>query len=209
MTHVIAAGRVQPWDAVDEAPRKVRPDEQALQALERGDRRTALVILMSEYGSDIHRYCYKILRNAAAADDVHQQVFIQAYEGFGAFSGGSSLRTWLYAIANHRCLDACKASRRWFHRFKLSGAETPDEVDPAPSGEDRVAARSVVEALDGCLEKLEPHVRIAVVLRYQEGFTYEQMAQICQDKPATLQARVARAMPLLRRCLENKGVDLR
>ncbi len=208
MTHVIAAGTAQPWDVVDEVPRKARPDEQALQALRRGDRRAALVLLMSEYGSDIHRYCFKILRNAATADDVHQQVFIQAYEGFGSFSGGSSLRTWLYAIANHRCLDACKASRRWFHRFKLSGAETHDEVDPAPSGEDRVAARSVVEALDGCLEKLEPHVRIAVVLRYQEGFTYEQMAQICQEKPATLQARVARAMPLLRRCLENKGVDL-
>ena len=59
------------------------------------------------------------------------------------------------------------------------------------------------------LEKLEPHVRIAVVLRYQEGFSYEQMAQICHEKPATLQARVARAMPLLRRCLENKGVELR
>lgn len=208
MTHVIAAGRAQPWDTVAEVPRKVRPDEQALQALERGDHRAALVILMSEYGADIHRYCYKILRNRSAADDAHQQVFIQAYESFGSFSGGSSLRTWLYAIANHRCLDACKASRRWFHRFKL-GTETHDEVDPAPSGEDRVVARNIAEALDGCLEKLEPHVRIAVVLRYQEGFTYEQMAQICQEKPATLQARVARAMPLLRRCLENKGVDLR
>lgn len=209
MTHVIAAGRVQHWDAVEEAPpRKVRPNEQALQALERGDRRAALVILMSAYGADIHRYCYKILRNRSTADDVHQLVFIQAFESFGSYSGSSSLRTWLYGIANHRCLDACKVNRRWFHRFKL-GTETHDEVDPAPSGEDRVATKSVVEALDGCLEKLEPHVRIAVILRYQEGFSYEQMAQICQEKPATLQARVARAMPLLRRCLENKGVDLR
>jgi RNA polymerase sigma factor (sigma-70 family) len=208
MTHVMAAGRVHPWDAVDDVPRRVRPDEQALLALERGDRRAALVILMSEYGSDIHRYCYKILRSRTAADDVHQLVFIQAFESFGSFSGGSSLRTWLYGIANHRCLDACKATRRWFHRFKL-GTEPHDEVDPAPSGEDRVAARGVSEALDGCLEKLEPHVRVAVVLRYQEVFSYEQMAQICQEKPATLQARVARAMPLLRRCLENKGVDLR
>ncbi len=208
MTHVIAAGRVQAWDAVEVPPRKVRPDEQALQALERGDRRAALVVLMSEYGADIHRYCYKILRNRVAADDAHQLVFIQAFESFGSYSGASSLRTWLYGIANHRCLDACKASRRWFHRFKL-GTDDHDEVDPAPSGEDHVVAKNVVEALDGCVEKLEPHVRTAVVLRYQEGFSYEQMSQICQEKPATLQARVARAMPLLRRCLEKKGVDLR
>lgn len=208
MTHVIAAGRVQPWDATPDAPRKVRPDEHALLAIERGDGRAALVILMSEYGADIHRYCYKILRSRAAADDVHQLVFIHAFESFGSFSGQSSLRTWLYGIANHRCLDALKANRRWFHRFKLV-AESDDEVDPAPSGEDRALAKGIAEALDGCLEKLEPHIRVAVVLRYQEGFSYEQMAHICQEKPATLQARVARAMPLLRRCLENKGVDLR
>ena len=45
----------------------------------------------------------------------------------------------------------------------------------------------------------------AVVLRYQHGFTFEEMAVICNEKPGTLQARVSRALPLLRACVERTG----
>jgi RNA polymerase sigma-70 factor (ECF subfamily) len=208
MAHAIASGRLPSFVSVTEPKRGLAPDERAKEALARGDRRAALVVLMEAYGDAIHRYCHKVLRKNPLADDVHQLVFIQAFEDLGSFSGSSSFRPWLYAIANHRCLDALKASRRWFSRFVL-GDEPPEEMDPAPTGEDRALARGTAEALEQCLGKLKPHVRIAVVLRYQEGFSYEEMAEICREKPATLQARVARAMPLLRQCLENKGIDLR
>ena len=208
MSHVIAEGRVHGWGAISDAPRKLGPDERAVEALSCGDRRGALVFLMQEYGAAIHRYCHKVLRSRPLADDVHQLVFIQAFEDLDTFSGSNGFRPWLYAIANHRCLDALKANRRWFSRF-VFGEEPPEEMDASPSAETQVAARDLPEALEACLGKLKPHVRIAVVLRHQEGFSYEEMSRICRERPATLQARVARAMPLLRQCLENKGVDPR
>jgi RNA polymerase sigma factor (sigma-70 family) len=208
MTRAIATGRVHEWVSVTEAPRDLSPDGQAMEALAQGDRRGALSILMKAYGEAIYRYCHKVLRNRALTDDVHQLVFIQAFEDMGTLSGSRGFRPWLYAIANHRCLDALKVRRRWFSRFVL-GDEAPEELDPAPSGEEQVETHGVAAALDACLAKLKPHVRIAVVLRYQEGFSYEEMSRICEERPATLQARVARAMPLLRQCLESKGVFLR
>jgi len=48
---------------------------------------------------------------------------------------------------------------------------------------------------------------MAVLLRFQEGLPYEEMGRMCREKPATLQARVTRALPLLRRCLEGKGIE--
>jgi DNA-directed RNA polymerase specialized sigma24 family protein len=42
-------------------------------------------------------------------------------------------------------------------------------------------------------------------LRFQQGVTYEEMARREGERPATLQARVARALPVLRRCLERGG----
>jgi len=205
MVQALAAGQVG-WEDVEDTPRRVHADAKALEALAVGDRRGALSILMQAYGDPIHRYCYKVLRNRALADDVHQLVFLQAFEALGSFSG-SSFRSWLYGIANHRCLDALKVSRRWFARFIL-GEDPPEEMDPTPSGEDEAVAKSTTEALSSCLGKLKPHVRIAVVLRYQEGFSYEEMSEICGERPATLQARVARALPLLRQCLEHKGIEL-
>lgn len=201
--HEVAHGQVE----VDEQPRIRDPDGEAALALERGDRRVALVVLMKAYGDALYRYCHKVLRSRELADDVHQLVFVQAFEDLHTVSGGASFRPWLYAIANHRCLDALKVRRRWFARFTLR-EELPEREDPRPSSEDAAEARSLGAALEGCLDKLHPEVRSAVLLRYQEGFTYQEMSRVCGEKPATLQARVARAMPLLRQCLETKGIRL-
>jgi RNA polymerase sigma-70 factor (ECF subfamily) len=205
MGQAFAARQAYGWVEVENEPLKLDPDGQALAALARGDRQGALAILMKAYGGAIYRYCHRLLRSRTLADDVHQLVFVQAFEGLGEFSGTSTFRPWLYAIANHRCLDALKVRRRWFTRFVLRD-DPPEAPDPCPSSEDQMVARTLSEALEACLGKLQPHVRIAVVLRYQEGFTYEQMSRICNERPATLQARVARAMPLLRQCLEMKGI---
>jgi RNA polymerase sigma-70 factor (ECF subfamily) len=161
---------------------------------------------MREHGAAIHRHCLRVLRSRSLADDVHQTVFVEAFRDLDTVSDRTAFRPWLYAIANHRCLDALKVSRRWYRRF-LHREELPVVPDPAPSGEERAAARSATEAIEECLDKLQPHVRIAVILRYQEGFTFEEMAGICRERPATLQARVARALPLLRRCLEARGIE--
>lgn len=201
--HEVAHGQVQ----VEEQPRSRDPDTDARRALERGDRRGALDILMKAHGDALYRHCHKFLRSRALADDVHQLVFVQAFEDLHTFSGESSFRTWLYAIATHRCLDAVKVRHRWFARFSFR-EELPEAPDPRPSGEEVADARSLRAALDGCLDKLQPQVRMAVLLRYEEGFTYEEMARVCGEKATTLQARVSRAMPLLRQCLETRGIRL-
>lgn len=180
-------------------------DKDVLSALERGDRRTALALLMRAHSRAILRYCHRILRSRALADDVHQCVFIEAFEDLGSFARRSTFRSWLHSIAYHRCLDAMKSRRRWSVRFLLSD-DPIDDIDPDPSTEDRLAARLMSEAIEQCLGELPPLVRTAVLLRYEEGLTYEEMSRICKERPTTLQARVSRALPLLRRALEAKGI---
>ncbi len=57
-----------------------------------------------------------------------------------------------------------------------------------------------------CLQALDTGVRVAVLLRYEEGLAYEEIARMSRELAATIQARVARALPRLRECLESKGV---
>jgi RNA polymerase sigma-70 factor (ECF subfamily) len=175
-----------------------------LSAMERGDHTAALRLLMQEYGAAVHRYCRQLVDDADLADEAHQTTFVQAYEGLGRFAGRSSLRTWLFGIAHHRCLDLLKISRRRQKRFLLMD-ELPDRPAPAETVEDRLAGRVRISALGQCLRQLAPRVRAAVLLRFQQGLTYEEMARLEGDRPATLQARVVRALPVLRRCLESKG----
>lgn len=206
MTRATGVGGVRRVSEGEAFARQSGSDEEALSALARGDRRTALALLVRAHGPEIHHYCHRILRSRALADDVHQGVFLEAFDGFGSFAGRSTLRAWLHSIAYHRCLDIMKARRRWSLRFVLSD-EPVDDLDPCPSTEEQLAARSTSEALEQCLDELPPHVRSAVRSHYEDGLTYAEMARICEERPTTLQARVARALPLLRRSLEKRGVE--
>lgn len=173
-----------------------------LAALERRDRDIALCLLMQEYGTAIYRYCRQMLGEGDLADEAHQMTFVQAYEGLARFAGRSSLRTWLFGIANHRCLDLLKTSRRREKRFPTG--DLPERPAEEETAEERLATRSRLQSLAACLRELAPHVRAAVLLRFQQGVTYEEMARLEGQQPATLQARVARALPVLRRCLERR-----
>lgn len=185
------------------------PEGRILAALDRDDRRGALEQMMTAYGSAIYRFCRHMVADEAAADDAHQVTFIQAYESLPRFARKSSVRTWLYSIARHRCLDAVKRRRRRWARFDpLPDAEEPrtdlEVQDPAP--DERLLLKVRHRHLLACLETLRAETRSAVLLRFQAGLTYPEMARTANEQPATLQARVARALPTLRRCLESRGL---
>ena len=176
------------------------PEDEAREALARGDHRAALTILMTAYGRDLHRHCFQVLRDRDLADDVHQTVFVQAYRDLPGFAGRSSLRTWLYGIARHRCLDAMKIGARWRRRF-VRAEPLPDAADERPRADAALAESGEVSALVAALAGLSIDTRIAVLLRFREGLTYEEIGAVCGERATTVQARVARALPRLRAAL--------
>lgn len=157
---------------------------------------------MQRHGAAVFRYCREALRDKALAEDVHQQVFIAAFRDLPRFSARSTVRTWLYAIARHRVLDAVKSRRR--AQSRVEGEDASHVVDPQPAPGDRLDDARLYEALIACLQKAAPHVLTALLLRFQQGFTFEEMAEVCREKPGTLQAQVARALPALRTCIEAR-----
>ncbi|MEM9293811.1 MAG: RNA polymerase sigma factor [Acidobacteriota bacterium] len=183
------------------------PENRCRNALRRGSPERALEILMEAYGDDLYRYCRHLVRDPDLASDVHQTAFVQAYQAFGTFRGGSTFKTWLFGIARHRALDAIKVRRRRDLRFVAADESTAEVEDTARDAEDRLLAESRKQALEDCVQHLAPRVRDALLLRFQQEMSYVTMAQVVKERAATLQARVARALPILRRCLEDRGVE--
>ena len=183
---------------------RVVPDVQAeaLAALERGQYERVLTILMRAYGTDIYRYCRLMVGEVDLADDVHQTVFVEAYRDLASFSRRSSLRTWLLGIARHRCLDALKRARRWQRRFTLV-EELPPVEDGRPDTQADLEREAVQTSLRAALLRLDPDVRSAVLLRFHEGLSFEEMSVLTGERATTLQARVARALPKLRKWMAS------
>jgi RNA polymerase sigma factor (sigma-70 family) len=178
------------------------PDRDIVVLITRGELTAALTRLMQRHGTAVYRYCREELHDRTLADDVHQQIFIQAHRDLARFGGRSTLRTWLFAIARHRVLDAIKARRR--AEAHIEEDDAADAVDPTPLPGEQLDEARLRLALLRCLHRFGEHVRGVLVLRYQQGLTFDDLAEIYREKPGTLQARVVRSLPALRRCIEAR-----
>jgi RNA polymerase sigma factor (sigma-70 family) len=181
-------------------------DEKILERLARGDRSGAETELFKLYSSRILARCFYELGRLEAAEDVCQQVFLEACRGLDRFEHRSSLYTWLCSIARHRCLDAIKAERGSAKRFAAEDTIESEMADGSPTPDELVDRGRCFAALDECLQELSEPVRETVRLRFQsDSPSYEQMASRMSTSPGTLNQRVVRALRLLAECLERKG----
>lgn len=192
-----------------EPPAPARPrspeDERVLACLASKGPRAAVELLMELHEGAVFAFCVRMLRDRALAEDVTQLVFAAAYRDLGGFRGESSVRTWLFGIARHRCGDAIKSVGRWDARFERDPEAVTDSLDPSAPPAEQLEHARLVAALEHCLQELSPDIRETVLLRFLSEMTYEEMAKVLGRKADTLCVRVARALPLLKRCLEHKG----
>lgn len=178
-------------------------EEQITAAWQAQQYQTVVQLLLGRYGQEVFRFCLSLVGEQADAEELSQVTFVQAYKDLAGFDGRSSFRTWLYAIARHRCLDWLKAKRRRERRFQTVEDYPEVAVDDNTSG--HTQQHRLQALLKTCLEALPAAVRSAVLMRHQLEYSYEEMAEIIGDKAGTLQARVVRSLPKLRQCLEERG----
>jgi RNA polymerase sigma-70 factor (ECF subfamily) len=194
------------WKTPGEAAEQTDSDEADIRAaLSATDLRRALTLMMNRYGDEVYRFAYAMTHSDHLAEEVRQQVFVEVYRDLADFAGRASLRAWVFGITRHRCLDITKKQRRWTSRFKneLPPDEELDDHEP-----DRELDRSrLAKILAACLARLAPAARDAVVLHFHQGLSYDEASEIAGDHAGTLQQRVARALPALRRCLDAKLED--
>lgn len=193
------------WKTLGDATDQTVSDDRDIQAaLRANDMRGALTLMMNRYGDEVYRFAYAVTHSHHLADEVRQQVFVEIYRDLASFGGRASLRAWVLGITRHRCLDATKKHRRWTHRFK-NDPPPDEEPDDHELELDRDLDRGkLARILAACLAKLAPAARDAVVLRYHQDLSYDEASAIAGDNAGTLQQRVARALPALRRCVDAR-----
>jgi RNA polymerase sigma-70 factor (ECF subfamily) len=191
----------------DTAGAALGPDHDVLGLVRCDDLAAALRLLMQRHGPGIYRYCREALADPALAEDVQQMVFIEAYRDLPRFAGHSSVRTWLFAIARHRVLDAAKSRRAQAQRIggeREERSELHELPDPQPSPADSIHDQQLRQALIASVGTLDDRSREAVLLRYQHGFSFQEIAEMVGEKPGAIHARVMRSLPKLRRAIESR-----
>lgn len=179
-----------------------KAEEEALEALQQGRRKQVIKILAITYGSAITSFALRLVRNPEAAEDIRQQVFIEAFQGIDKFERRSSLWSWLCAIAYHRAMDELKKNKRLAAPSDFDVWDVLAKLPDTAMDDGRLEKR---RALEHCLGKLEVTMRAQVLMRLYYDLSYAEIGEAIGEAHGTVQVRISRILPRLQKCLREKG----
>jgi RNA polymerase sigma-70 factor, ECF subfamily len=136
-----------------------------------------------------------------AASDVTQQVFLKLLAKIGQYRREAVFSTWLYRLVVNACLDEARIRKLRTAHYERSRLEA---VAGADSQEARYARAQVAACVQAAVASLPPKFRIAVLLRYFDDLSYEEMAKVLRCSLGTVASRLSRGHKMLAERL--KGV---
>lgn len=164
--------------------------EAVVVALARAGDQPAFEELVRRRQSSIRNLLRSLCRNAALADDLAQETFLQAWKHLGNLHAPEAFGGWLRKLA----INA------WRQHLRREGAfRNPAEVEPG----DIVTAPAATEGLDlnSALSVLAPSVRLCIVLSYHEGMSHSEIAAATQLPLGTVKSHIVRGTARLRELL--------
>jgi RNA polymerase sigma-70 factor (ECF subfamily) len=181
-------------------------DESALiRAAQRGNL-DAFNELVLTYQHRVYNLAYRMLGDAAAADDATQETLISAYRNLGGFRGGSFV-SWLLRIVANRCYDELRRQKRRPATSWDDFGEVDEEANPAlingnGSPEDHLERDELSRLLQAAINSLPPDQRVVVLLSDVEGMDYAEIAAAVRVPLGTVKSRLARGRARLRDLLQ-------
>ncbi|MFB5676633.1 RNA polymerase sigma factor [Paenibacillus terreus] len=178
--------------SINRAERRAMVDEWARQA--QAGSQEAFIEITRHFERELYIYCYYLIRDREETKDALQDIFIRAYHNIGRYRGDASFSAWLYKIAYNHSMNVLKKKKRVqriVDRYQNEAAlYTYSERESA-----------VMEMLD----PLTPSERNLVLLKAVEQYTFEEIGQIMDCKPATLRKQYERIRNKLVQYTRNKG----
>jgi RNA polymerase sigma-70 factor (ECF subfamily) len=152
----------------------------------------AFARLVETYQVPVFNLCYRMLGDADLAEDAAQETFLRAYRHLAAFDTRRSFRTWVLSIAAHHSID--QGRKRRLPIVPLEALE-PDSgpKDPEPGPEASMVRRQVEADVQVMLAGLPPADRAALILRYWDEMSYEEMAGVLETTVSSVKSRLHRA----------------
>lgn len=184
------------------------PDAALMQRVARGDQR-AFEELVEKYKQPVFNMIYRTLPDAAEAEDLAQNVFIQVYKAAHRYRVEAKFSTWLFTIARNLCLNELR--RRSRHRAEsLDATVIGEDEGPARQFEDtrsvgapdRMFQDELVAKVAEALKELPENQRTAVLLYQEQEKSYEEIAEILDCSLSATKSLIHRARETLKQRLK-------
>jgi RNA polymerase sigma-70 factor (ECF subfamily) len=177
----------------------MRDETSLLERVRRYDQ-AALSEIYDRYSRKIHSYIYRRLGDVQLAEDLTAEVFLRMLEAVqSAKFARTSLSAWLYRIAHNLVVDHFRSQSQreveaWDERLRAA-VDDPTIV---------VEAKLAQQGLRAALSHLTQEQQQVIVLRFGEGLSAPQVAEVLGKSEGAVRALQHRALGTLRRIMEGK-----
>ena len=176
-------------------------DQELMAVVQAGDYSPASEIY-DRYSARIYNFAFRFLKNAEAAEDATQEVFVKMLKHANQFQGDAKLSTWLFSITANWCRD-------YLRKADNKAKEAEDVLVTLPSSEHsperNLEQRESEIRVQRALSALTPEQREAIVLSRYQGLSYAEIAQIAGCSEGAVKTRVFRAMETLKKALTGEA----
>ncbi|HEY2843148.1 MAG TPA: sigma-70 family RNA polymerase sigma factor [Bryobacteraceae bacterium] len=172
---------------------------EVIEACQRGDD-DAFRVLFETHKDRVYSIALRYAGDSAAAMDIAQDTFVKLLSSIQQFRGEASFESWLYRLVVNLCLDHHRRGRRFLPLMD-------DVLDmlraPRENALSDMLREEQEERVQLLVAQLPEEQRIVVVLRYTEGRSYEEIAELLHCRRGTVASRLNRAHKALERRLSH------
>jgi RNA polymerase sigma-70 factor, ECF subfamily len=172
-----------------------QPEATLIEQARAGDE-AAFAELMRRYKRPVVNFVYRMLGDAAEADDIAQEVFVRVYQHIGSYRPRMKFSTWLFTLARNAVIDQL----RWRKRHPTESLELIERSAASTEAGvvEQVATREIGEHIASAVATLPEDQKTALILAEYNGLSYDEIAQIMRCSEKSVEARLYRAKQTLR-----------
>jgi RNA polymerase sigma-70 factor, ECF subfamily len=157
----------------------------------KGDRQS-YALLVEEYKSPIYNLAYRMTGNPEDAADLTQETFIRAYAYLWRYDPHKKFFTWLYTLALNIIKNHLRKDKHYKHSEEINKIPLADNK-PSPEA-------NLIEAqeISWCFRRLDDELRALLIMKYQQGLSFEEIAEITGKTLSAVKMSIYRGLEKLK-----------
>jgi RNA polymerase sigma factor (sigma-70 family) len=182
-------------------------------ALNEGNQK-AFSELMNNYRDSLYFMMLKMTNDPIDAEDMTIEAFGKAFKNLKNYTPDYAFSTWLFKIASNNCIDFLRKRKKHTLSLDYRMSDTED-IDfsqsiqcTGPDPEERIITKQKHKELRDIVDKIKPHYKTLIELRYFKEYSYEEIATQLDLPLGTVKAQLFRARDLLYQIMKSGQEDI-
>lgn len=166
-------------------------DEALLEEIRKGNK-VLLNVMYERYENKVYRKCLGMVREEATAMDLAHDIFIKVFTKISSLKENANFSAWVFSITYNHCINFIKKNKKTIYESSESPTFEGIGVDEIEA-QNAVLKELKLQKLEALMDSLYPQERVVLLMRYQDGLSVKEIAQMLEIGESAVKMRLKRS----------------